>query len=368
MKPLYISATLQDCGKTTVIVGLMEALRNLGYDVGYSKPVGQRYVSYQGLNVDEDAVLARETFHLSDCPADMSPIAVERGFTERYIFHRDLLLKPLERKVLEAAARLRAAHACLIVEGTGHAGVGSCFDLSNARVAQLLKAPVIIVTEGGIGRAIDEVALSLHLFRRHDVEVLGVILNKTWPQKLEKIQRAVAAGLAHLGTRLLGVIPFRAQLGYPRLSQIAAELGGCVLSGQQNINNPVEHTVVAAMAPEHVCSYIRQNTLVITPGDRIDNILISITACPIERGLARPVTGILLTGGFEPPASVLSLVDAIGIPVILCQEDTYSVATRLQEMRFKIRPEDTDKIEAAKALVRESINMPDLLARLADER
>jgi len=365
MKPLYISATLQDCGKTTVIVGLMEAFRNLGYNVGYMKPVGQRYVDYEGRHIDEDAVLARHAFHLQDAPVDMSPVAVERGFTERYIFHRDP--EPLQKRILEAAGRIKAAHPCMIVEGTGHAGVGSCFDLSNARVADLLGAPVIIVTEGGIGRAIDEVALSLHLFRKHDVEVLGVILNKTWPQKLEKIQRAVAAGLAHLGTRLLGVVPFRAQLGYPRVEQIVAELGGQVLCGRKNLSSAVEHTVVAAMAPQHVCNYIRQNTLVITPGDRIDNVLISITACPIERGLTRPVTGILLTGGFDPPASILSIVDAIGIPVVLCQEDTYTVAARLQEMRFKIRPEDTDKIEAAKALIRENVNVPDLLVRLADD-
>jgi hypothetical protein len=365
MKPLYISATLQDCGKTTVIVGLMEALRKSGHDVGYMKPVGQRYVQFEGANIDEDAILARHVFHLKDVPADMSPIAVERGFTERYIYHRDPA--PLEARVKEACGRLRAAHSCLIIEGTGHAGVGSCFDLSNARVAELLGAPVIIITEGGIGRAIDEVALSLHLFRKHNVQILGVILNKTWPQKLEKIQRAVATGLAHLGTRLLGVIPFRAQLGYPRMEQIAVEMGGKVLCGRQNIGNIIEHTVVAAMAPQHVCSYIRQNTLVITPGDRIDNILISITACPIERGLTRPVTGILLTGGFEPPASILSLIESIGIPVVLCQDDTYTVAAHLQEMRFKIRPEDADKVEAAKALIRENVNVPDLLARLADD-
>jgi hypothetical protein len=365
MKPLYISATLQDCGKTTAIVGLMEVLSKSGYDVGYFKPVGQRYVRFEGVNVDEDAVLARHAFHLRDSPADMSPIAVERGFTERYIYHRDPA--PLEARILEAYGRLRAAHACVIVEGTGHAGVGSCFDLSNARVAQLLGAPVIIITEGGIGRAIDEVALSLHLFRKFNVQVLGVILNKTWPHKLEKIQRAVATGLAHLGTRLLGVIPFRAQLGYPRMDQIAKETGGRILCGKQNMSNPIEHTVVAAMAPQHVCSYIRQNTLVITPGDRIDNVLISITACPIERGLTRPVTGILLTGGLEPPASILSLVESIGIPAVLCQDDTYTVAAKLQEMRFKICPDDADKIEAAKALVRENVNVPDLVARLADD-
>ena len=148
MKPLYVSATKQDTGKTTIIVGLIEALRDLGYDVGYMKPVGQRYVRFEGLNVDEDAVLARQVFSLSDHPADMSPIAIERGFTEHYIFHRDP--QPLQRRIMEPFDRLRAAHDLLVVEGTGHAGVGSCFDLSNARVAQLLDAGVVIITDGGI--------------------------------------------------------------------------------------------------------------------------------------------------------------------------------------------------------------------------
>ena len=364
MKPLYISATLQDTGKTTVIVGLLQALRDLGHDVGYMKPVGQRYVEYQGAHVDEDAVLARHVFNLADSPVDMSPVAVERGFTERYIFNRDP--KPLEARILESFGRLHAAHPCLMVEGTGHAGVGSCFDLSNARVAQLFGASVVIVTEGGIGRAIDEIALSFHLFLKHGVRVVGVILNKAWPQKLERIRRAVGQGMENLGTRLLGVVPYQAQLGYPRMEQVVAEMGARILCGAKAISNPVEHTVVAAMAPQHVCSYLRPNTLVITPGDRVDNMLISITACPIERGLARPVTGILLTGGFEPPPSILSLIEAAGIPVVLCQEDTYTVAAKLQEMRFKIRPEDTDKIEAAKVLVRESLDVRALADALSD--
>jgi len=52
--------------------------------------------------VDEDAVLAREAFHLTDSPEDMSPIAIERGFTEHYIFNRDP--HPLQRRILEAFA------------------------------------------------------------------------------------------------------------------------------------------------------------------------------------------------------------------------------------------------------------------------
>ncbi len=305
MKPLYVSATLQDCGKTTFIIGLMQALRDLGHDVGYMKPVGQRYVNYEGMNIDEDAVLAREVFGLRDHVADLSPVAVERGFTEQYIFNPNPV--PLENRVTEAFGRLGAQHALMVIEGTGHAGVGSCFDMSNARVAELLGAAVIIVTDAGIGRAIDEVTLSLQSFQRQGVHVLGVILNKVWAEKHVKVERAVAQGLLNRGTRLLGALPYRQQLVVPCIDQIVSEVRGRVLCGERALGNLVTHTVIAAMAPQHVAGFVHDNTLVVTPGDRIDNILVSIVACPTENCSATPVSGLLLTGGFKPPPSILAL-------------------------------------------------------------
>jgi hypothetical protein len=363
IKSLYISATKQDTGKTTVMIGLLQMLRDLGRNVGYIKPVGQRYVQCEGLNIDEDAVLARHAFALTDSPADMSPIAIERGFTEHYIFNRDP--KPLEDRVRAAAGRLMAAHDLLIVEGTGHAGVGSCFDMSNARVAEIMDAAVVIVTDGGVGRAIDEVALSLHLFAKHHVRVLGVILNKTWPEKQEKIQRAVAEGLRHMGTQLLGVVPYRPQLVQPRMEQIVAEMEGRVLVGAEALGNRIEHTMIAAMSPEHVCAYLQRGTLMITPGDRLDTILIATTPCPTKDAGGVPPAGMILTGGFEPPAEIMDVLRAAGLPVILCEEDTYTVAARLGNLRFKLRPEDTDKIDSAKALIRDSLPGSPLMELLA---
>ena len=53
MKPLYIGATLKDCGKTSVSLGLMQMLKARGLDPGYCKPVGQHYVRYHEKNIDE---------------------------------------------------------------------------------------------------------------------------------------------------------------------------------------------------------------------------------------------------------------------------------------------------------------------------
>ena len=106
----------------------------------------------------------------------MSPVHIPRGFTQTYIdggFVEDL------------PARIRAAHAAfqadrdiLLIEGTGHAGVGAVIDLSNAVVASMLGAPAVIVSEGGVGRPIDEIVLNASLFERHGVHVAGAIVNK----------------------------------------------------------------------------------------------------------------------------------------------------------------------------------------------
>ena len=50
-----------------------------------------------------------------------------------------------------------------ICEGTGHAGVGSVVGAGNARVAAELGADVVLVANGGLGRAFDELELNRSL-------------------------------------------------------------------------------------------------------------------------------------------------------------------------------------------------------------
>src|SRR5258706_7285447 len=106
----------------------------------------------------------------------MSPIAVEPDFTRKYLqsSNNDALV----RKIQKAFDRVAWEKDFVLCEGSGHAGVGSVFDLSNAQVAKVLKARVIIVSRGGIGKPIDAVALNQALFGQEGVEIIGVILNQ----------------------------------------------------------------------------------------------------------------------------------------------------------------------------------------------
>src|SRR5436305_5352744 len=112
-----------------------------------------------------------------NCPlVDMSPIAVEPDFTRKYLQSSNN--EALVKKIRKAFDRVAWEKDFVLCEGSGHAGVGSVFDLSNAQVEKILEAKVIIVTQGGIGKPIDEVCRNQALFERDGVEVIGVILTR----------------------------------------------------------------------------------------------------------------------------------------------------------------------------------------------
>jgi len=82
---VFIAATRQNDGKTTISLGLIAALQEHYQSVGYIKPVGQRFVEIEEQKIDEDTVLMDAVYRLN-CPlVDMSPIAVEPAFTRKYL-------------------------------------------------------------------------------------------------------------------------------------------------------------------------------------------------------------------------------------------------------------------------------------------
>src|SRR5918992_4003648 len=175
MRQLYLAATGQNRAKTTAALGLLDGFMRRGLHTGFMKPVGQRTVIDDGEPADEDAVLMRSTFGLPEPYSVLSPVHIPRGFTKAYI---------AGEVVEDLGARIARAHATfddhdlLLIEGTGHAGVGAVIGLSNAAVASSLGAPAIIISEGGVGRPIDEIVLNAALFARHGVAVAGAIVNK----------------------------------------------------------------------------------------------------------------------------------------------------------------------------------------------
>jgi dethiobiotin synthetase len=183
---IFIAATEQDTGKTTTSLGLYSALGKKFPQIGYIKPVGQRFTEVDGRRIDEDSLLIQTVYQTRVPLEDMSPITIEPSFTRRYIdeANHDTLV----RRIRHSFDRASWEKDFAIIEGSGHAGVGSVFDLSNASVARILESKVLLVVPGGIGLPIDEGALNKALFDREGVEVIGVVMNKVLATKIDQVQ------------------------------------------------------------------------------------------------------------------------------------------------------------------------------------
>jgi BioD-like phosphotransacetylase family protein len=359
MRKVFIAATKQNDGKTTVSLGLIHNFQEIFKKVGFIKPIGQRYLEEEGLKIDEDSILIEEVCGIKCGLKDMSPIAVEKGFTERYIAKPDR--RSISRKIKESFDRVSKRKDLVIVEGTGHAGVGSVFDHSNAAVARLLGSKVILISSGGIGRPIDEIMLNKALFEREGVKLLGVIVNKVLPSKFEKINRLVRSGLERKGVKVLGVLPFNPMLSRPTFKQIIEETDFEVICGRECLERPVSRVIVGAMEPADAVKYIIEGSLMITPGDREDMIATALNAFCESADKRLKIAGLILSGGLTPPEPVMEQLRKAGIPVLLAKADTYDVATSVHDLTVKIRPSDKEKIEAVVKLIKDNVDLKSIM-------
>ena len=357
---VFIAATRQNDGKTTASLGLIAALQKHFPRVGYIKPVGQRFVEIEEQKIDEDTVLMDAVYQMN-CPlVDMSPIAVEPDFTRKYLQSSNN--EALVKKIQKAFDRVAWEKDFVLCEGSGHAGVGSVFDLSNAQVAKILGCKVIIVSQGGIGKPIDEVSLNQALFEKEGVEIIGVILNKVLGKKVDYIADFARRGLKRKGLDLLGVLPYEQILCNPSVDLIREELRAKLLNSPPTLNALVNDVVVGAMSAQNAMRFFRPGVLLITPGDREDIVLAACTG--IDAQSEEKMAGIVLTGGLRPAEGILKIIRTMPIPILLAQADSYQVASKVHNLTVKTRPTDAEKISLIRDIVAKNVNVKKIIESL----
>lgn len=360
-KRLFVAATRMNDGKTTTCLGLYEAMQGIYPRVGFIKPIGQRFVDVKGQQIDEDSVLLDTIYNVHVPIESMSPVAVDSTFTRRFIKNPEPMLAQLTDKICRAFDRVSWEKDFTLIEGTGHAGVGSVFDLSNARVAKLLRAKVLLISPGGIGRPIDEIALNKALFDKDGVEVIGAVLNKVDADKIPQIAEFAGKGLSRFGVPLLGVLPKQNLLSSPNLSQIVEEIGGRWLKAPASrAVHRIRRVVVGAGTPLSLVDHLTPGTLLITPGDRDDILLAALGT--VRAPSKRPIAGLVLTDGISPSPKLMEMIADSPLPVLAVEDECYTITSKIHGMTVKTLPEDTDKFPVIKQLILDHVDLKRLLA------
>ncbi len=346
-KKVFIAATSQNCGKTTLSVSLMHLARLKYERVGFIKPIGPKYEMYGDLMVDLDAVLIAKAFGLEADIALMNPVAMHKNFTREFL-NGGMTCSDLKKKIVDAFTILDQKYDFLIIEGAGHAGVGSVIGLNNACVAHTLGAPVIVVTESGIGSTIDTVHLNLALFEKEEANVKMVLVNKIIAEKREPILQLLKKGFPGRGLRVEGGFNFSPILANPTLGYIS-KLFRLPIHGDPEGRQRIVHKIqLGAAASQRVVDLLQDSSLIVLTSSR-DELIVTLSSLYHIPAYKRKIVGLIVAGQTPTSPITQQILDDSNVPYIRVHDSTADIFTTLMEDVAKITSEDQEKINWIKA-------------------
>lgn len=346
-KKIFIAATGQHCGKTTISLSLLHLAKKKYARVGFIKPIGPKVFMLDGVEMDMDAALISQVYGLEADRALMSPVVVGRGYTKRYLSGEIAPEAPLE-SIKKACRELEAKNDFLIIEGSGHGGVGSVVGINNAQIARTLDAPVIMVGAGGIGCVIDSVQLNLPLFRQEGAEVKLILVNKLLPEKREETLRHLRTFFQARKQEVAGAFDYSRTLANPTLLDVS-KLLKLPLQGDQEGRNRIIHNIqLGAASSQRVIDTLQDSTLLITTSSR-DELIVTTSALYNIPAYRHKLAGLIIPGIAPISAISQKILDDSNIPYIRTLQNTAQVFNTLSEHVSKITADDTEKINLIKS-------------------
>lgn len=363
-KGIFIAATGQHVGKTTLCLGIISGLRKRIARVGFIKPVGQVHILVDGKEaVDKDVVLFKKSFQLDASYTSMSPILFPAGYTRDYLDGK-ISTDQIREKIASAYQTVQAENDFVVVEGTGHAGVGSIVGMNNADVAALLNLDLVLIASGGLGSAFDELALNREICLSKGVQLRGVILNRVLENKREMILNYFPKALKRWNLPLIGAVPYNAFLSQPSMGDFEFLFKTTLLSGQKHrFRHFQQIKVVDTSLKTYRADENLQSQLLITAATREEIILATLArywnAKTISGGFELE-TGLILTGKTAPRAALVEKIQRTTIPTLYTPHSSFKVMQEISSFTAKIQQEDTLQVEKAIQLVEPHIDF-DLL-------
>jgi phosphate acetyltransferase len=355
---IFVAATAQHVGKTTACLGIISGLMKRYGRVGFIKPVGQEQVeAEESIHVDKDVLLFRDCFKLNSDWVDMSPVLIPAGFTRRYLdgkIHREELVERINR----GFQRISSANDFTVVEGTGHAGVGSIIELSNADVAKQLQLEVVLISAGGLGNAFDQLAVNKAMFEAAGVKVRAIIVNRVLPEKREMILEYVSKALKRWDTPLAGCIPYSPLLDAPAMCDFSSLFGQPLISGEEHLYRHFTSSRLVATTVDEYRAEVIPEQLIITHVSREDVIMATV-ADDHERRLER---GMILAGRHLPSPGVVEALREAKIPAIHAPVSSYQAMKMIAGFTAKIGRKDVCKVKQAIDLMERHIDFEVLLS------
>jgi phosphate acetyltransferase len=365
-KKIFVAATGQHCGKTTISLSLMHLAKKKYARVGFIKPIGPKLFVLDGVQMDMDAALIAQIYGLEDDRRLMSPVVLGRGYTKKYLAGEIAPEVPLE-SIIRACKELEEKNDFLIIEGSGHGGVGSVIGINNAQIAKALGAPVIMVASGGIGSVIDAVQLNLPLFKQEGADVKLILVNKLIPELREETLSYLEKFFANRPEMVAGAFDYSRTLANPTLVDLS-NLLKLPLHGDQHAKSRIIHNIqLGAASSQRVIDTLHESTLLITTSSR-DELIVTASALYNIPAYRKKLAGLVIPGYAPVSAISQKILDDSHIPYIKVEQTTADVFIALKEHVSKITADDHEKIDLIKHSAEKILNFDAIDAMASQQR
>ena len=344
MKTIVVGSTHKSAGKTSLIVGLAKAA---GGSSGYMKPLGDRLLYRKKRLWDYDAALVTNVLGLDEDPEEMT-----LGFEHaklKYMYDA----QGMKEKLVEMASSAGSGKECVFVEAGESLAYGTSVNLDAISLAAHLDARFVLVSGGSESTIVDDIAFVKRYVDVGGIDFAGVIINKV--RNLEEYRSTHLEDVNALGVRVLGVVPFDAELTKLSVGHLAERLLAKTVAGEEGLSRKVSSIMVGAMSTNTALQnplFKREGKLVITGGDRSDLILAAIESNS---------SGVILTNNVLPSSNIISRASERNIPLLLVPFDTYQTASQIESIDPLLVKDDTKKIESLTQLVKDYLSIRDIL-------
>jgi phosphate acetyltransferase len=377
---IYITSAEGHSGKSSVALGVLDALSRATPRVGVFRPIARSTVerdyvlemllAHDGVDLDYDECVG---VTYDDVRADAD--AALGRIVERY-------------KAVEAQCD------AVVVIGSDFTDVGSPAELTyNARIAANLGAPVLLVVGGraqqglsehlgsSVSRTPDEMgqiaSLALVELAHERAEIFAVVANRTDPGALDETVAAIKAVVdaeplrqAASGAGVpVWALPEDRFLIAPSVRGVLRSVDGQLLKGDPELlTREVLGVVVAGMSMVNVLPRLTESAIVVIPSDRTEVVLAALLAN--SSGTFPSLAGIVLNGGFDLPEPIDKLIDGLGssLPIIATDLGTYETAVRIMNTRGRLAADSQRRYDTALAMFEKHVDTSELTRSLGVAR
>jgi phosphate acetyltransferase len=358
-KNIFIASAEPYTGKSVIAFGLINMLLSKTQRVGYFKPIiAQEDADKKDPHID--ALL--DYFNLPINYADTFAFTRQEVLGQQQTENRSAVIDTIISKYKKAEDN----YEFTVIEGSDFLGEGTAFEFeSNVLIAKNLAAPVLIVVTGEQKSTAQVVNTAVNIYRNfhsRDIQVLGVVVNMVTRENEEDVRQLLLAQLP--AEVMVTVIPMETGLQSPTMKEITDALSANVLFGENLMANQVDNFVTGAMMLPNFLNHIKENVLIVTPGDRGDIIIGALQA---NQSTNYPkVAGIVLTAGSIPDQPVMKLIEGLQtvIPIISVTKGTFETSNAIGLIHSRITKENKKKIELAIQIFEKYVDLKGLDDRI----